>query len=397
MTRSSATVQGLRAASRFAPHFLPAWLDIALPPGDGPAPVVEALGDDGPRTTLAQGRTAFMLAHIYLKTGQRDLLVAAARIWAFAATHLKDPDGGFRYAVAPDGSPLGAPETRLRRSYDQSFALLALATLRKADPSLVAASELESFWQFVETKLIDRETGGLWEDDRGPSAIRSQNPQMHMLEATLQAYEMTGDQVWLDRSRPFVTVAEERLIDPATGAVCEFVGPDLRPMEGAEGARREPGHQYEWIWLLRRYADLSGDNAPLASTDRMQAFVDAHGLRRGGPLAGAPYDALGPAGQVTEPTHLLWPLTEAGKVYAARAAAEGDEDAANRARHMAEIIFCLYFAPEGKADWTNQLDAEGRVVWDDALSRLLYHVAIFVTEGNRAGLWRLDGKDGPPE
>lgn len=392
MTTSFDQGDGQLAASRFAARFIPAWLDIALPPGDGPAPVVEALGDDGPRTTLAQCRTAFMLAHLHLVTGRQDLLVAAVRICDFAMAHLRDPDGGFRYAVAPDGGPLDAPETRLRRSYDQSFALLALATLHRADATRFPKSMLDACWRFIETSLIDPATGGLWEDDRGAEAsvLRAQNPQMHMLEATLQAFEMTSDPVWLERARGFVTLALERLIDPATGAVCEFVGPDLRPFDGAEGARREPGHQYEWAWLLRRYADFAQESAPLAAADRMQAFVEAHGLRRDGPLAGAPFDALDAAGWVTEDTHLLWPLTEAGKLYAARAITTNDAACAARVRQIADTIFGRYFAADGAPIWTNRLDAEGRVIWDAALSRLLYHVAVFVTEGSRAGLWTLE-------
>lgn len=391
--------RGARAATDFAQCLMPDWLKVALPPGGDPAPVVEALGDDDTpqRTTLVQCRTVFSLAHLYLVTGRPEFLEAARRIQAFVMRHLRDEDGGFRFAVATDGTLLDDPETRLRRSYDQSFALLALVTLRRADPTATSAADVDACWRFIETCLIEHGTGALWEDDRGAagSLVRGQNPQMHMLEALLQAHEMTGEPVWLSRARSFVEVAEKHFIDPLTGAVREFVGEDLAPLDTEAGRRREPGHQFEWAWLLRRYAAFARDPAPLAHAERMQAFAETHGVRPAGPMAGAPYDAVDADGRVTEEGHLLWPLTEAGKLYAARALAEHDRVAADRAREIAETVFGRYFA-HGAAAWVNRLDRRGQVLWGAALSRLLYHVTIFVTEGGRAGLWRLDGLDGRP-
>ncbi|SDX87086.1 PfkB family carbohydrate kinase [Citreimonas salinaria] len=390
---------GVQAASRFATARIPAWLALALPPGgEGPTPVLEALGESGPRTTLTQCRVAFTLAHLHTATGRADLLAAAERVHGFVAAHLRDADGGYRFSVAPDGTALEDPASHLRRSYDQSFALLALAALFRTGSSQVTEADLEALWTFVDTQLVDPETGALWEDDRGAegSEIRAQNPQMHMLEALLEAHAATGREVWLDRARPIVRVAREHLIDSSTGAVREFVGSDLKPLDGPLGARREPGHQFEWAWLLRRYGAAARDKAAAADARRMVEFAEARGMRHEGPLTGAPYDAVDAAGHVTEATHLLWPLTEAGKVYAQMSLNEGDAAAAAKARRIAGTIFGRYFAPMDTPRWVNRLDGDGRVVWDTALSRLLYHVALFVTEGGRAGLWRLDGSDSLP-
>ncbi|WP_050526649.1 AGE family epimerase/isomerase [Pseudorhodobacter aquimaris] len=91
---------------------------------------------------------------------------------------------------------------------------------------------------------------------------------------------------------------------------------------------------------------------------------------------------------MTEPSHLLWPLTEAGKVYAAQFVQTGDPDAKAAANACAEVIFTRYISATEAADWVNQLDENGKTLWDAALSRLLYHLAVFVTEGARAGLWQ---------
>ncbi len=392
--------EGAARAARFADEFLPAWLDIALPSGTGPAPVVEELPDKGgPTTTLAQARTAFMLAQIGRLGGNARLIEAALRINAFILRYLRDADGGCRYAVNPDGSPLETDEARLRRTYDQSFVLLALVTLRDVAPEAVSEEDVARCWSFVETALTDEAAGALWENDQMaakgavPDDLRAQNPHMHMLEAVLQCLEVTGDPIWTERARRLVAAGERYFIDPKTGAVREFVGHDLRPIDTPDGRRREPGHQYEWAWLLHRHASLTGDAAAEQLVGRMRGFATAHGWRTEGKMAGSTYDALDADGTVTEPTHLLWPLTEAGKFHAATARDMGDARSARRAREIAGVIFGRYFDADGGPSWVNQFDGDGNVTWDAGLSRLLYHVALFVTEGASAGLWPLSGPE----
>ncbi|MFD0979540.1 AGE family epimerase/isomerase [Tropicimonas aquimaris] len=397
---SPATVDGAARAASFTDVFLPAWLDIALPAGEGPAPVVEELPDKGgPSTTLAQARTAFFLAHLGHLGGKPRLIDAARRINGFITRYLRDPDGGCVFAVNPDGLRIGSIEATTRRTYDQTFVLLALVTLRRADPEAVSEEEIELCWSFIENSLTDTANAALWENDRmaaagaQPGDLRAQNPHMHMLEAVLQCLELTGDPVWADRARALVRAGERFFFDPATGAVREFVGHDLVPIDTVDGNRREPGHQYEWAWLLMRYADLTGDESARRFVGPMADFAAAHGWQTEGPMAGALFDALSADGRVTEATHLLWPLTEAGKYFAALARDTGDPAAGEKAREIADVIFGRYFAPGDQPSWVNQFDAQGNVTWDAGLSRLLYHVGIFVAEGASAGLWPLTSSD----
>jgi len=319
-------------------------------------------------------------------------------VTGFLTAHLRDPDGGCRFAVHPDGTPIATPEATLRRTYDQSFVLLALATLWAVDPGFVAQGEVEACISFVETTLSDTANGALWENDQMaalgalPGDLRAQNPHMHMLEAVLQCLELTGDAVWTARAKKLVAAGQRYFIDPATGAVREFVGHDLAPLDTPDGQRREPGHQYEWAWLLLRYGDLSGDADARRLVAPMAGFAARFGWCEDGPMAGALYDALDADGRVTEARHLLWPLTEAGKYFAAVARTTGDAAAAQKAREIADVIFGRYFAPDGAPAWVNQFDRSGHVTWDAGLSRLLYHVALFVVEGASAGLWPLTRK-----
>ncbi|MHB2264036.1 AGE family epimerase/isomerase [Aliihoeflea sp. PC F10.4] len=384
----------------FATDFMPRWYRLARDERHGG--VYERLGPDGkpvdanePKTTLAQARVAFTLAHLYLVTNDTRLLDAAREVYSFLDTHLRDADGGYRFAVNANGTSRDEPTARLRRTYDQSFALLALVTLRKAAPDIVPQSRVDACWSFIESRLTDPRDGSLFEGDamaaRGvqPGDLRGQNPNMHMFEALLQTFEMSEDTVWLDRADALFAIARDKLIDPATGAVREFVAGDLGPAESSDGSRREPGHQFEWAWLLHRYADFHRIEEPRQLAANMIDFVERFGVRKEGTQAGAPFDAVDENGVVVEDTHLLWPLTEAGKFHAALAISQPHTGHAARANRIADLIFTRYFQPaSGLPLWVNRLDSGGQVLWPEALSRLVYHVALFVTEGHRAGLWQ---------
>ncbi|MFW2589529.1 AGE family epimerase/isomerase [Sagittula sp. SSi028] len=390
------TVSGAQAAARFVPDFMPAWLAIAISDGTEPAPVIEKLGD--PReeiTTWAQARTVFTLAHLGLAAQDQTLIAQSARIKAYMMDHLIRPEGGCRMAIRGDGRAYGSADKDLCRTYDFAFVLLGLVTLQKADASAVTDAEIAACRDFIDAALTDPSTGALWENDAmgrdGPKDgdTRAQNPHMHMAETYLQCFEMTGAQDWADRAKRLLEIGADYFIEPLNGGMREFLAPDLTPMASALGQRCEPGHQYEWAWLYLRYGQLTGDQSLDRHAEKLAAFAARCGLRSDGPLKDAPFDAFATSGAVIEDTHLLWPLTEAGKFHAMMYRLTDDDAHMAALTRIADIIFGHYFAADARAEWVNQLDANGAVVWADGLTRVLYHMAIFITEGALSGAWTL--------
>ena len=49
-----------------------------------------------------------------------------------------------------------------------------------------------------------------------------------------------------------------RFFLPGSGVLCEYFDDELKPLPGERGQIVEPGHHYEWIWLLRWYERESG-------------------------------------------------------------------------------------------------------------------------------------------
>ena len=381
-------------AGWFWHEFLASWRALVSDmEGGGVFDALDAHGRADPlaeKTVLAQARTLFALSHLALLSGGDPALTAAAARQSEMLRRFRKPSGLYRRAVAGNGTATGNPADEIARSYDQSFVLLGLVTWNRLCPSAPGEAEAETCWQAIETGLTDPATGLLLEHDgiadpAAPDAPpRAQNPHMHLYEACLQAFEMTGNAVWMTRAARLRDLSLRYFLDRETGSIMEFLTPDLSPLPGMAGSRREPGHQCEWAWLLTREADLGGDAGMRAMAARLEDFALAHGFARGGALAGAAFDAVSAQGAVIEETFLLWPQTEAIKMFAMRHLA-GDPAAGDRAAALLELMFRHWFAD--RPVWVNRLDAQGRVIWPEGLTRLFYHLALALTEGARAGLW----------
>src|SRR3546814_15848782 len=83
---------------------------------------------------------------------------------------------------------------------------------------------------------------------------------MHLLEAFHALYEASGDARWLEHAEHIFQLFRRHFFDAAAGQLIELFDRDWRevPQEGRDGGRRlrEPGHFFEWAWLLHRHAAL---------------------------------------------------------------------------------------------------------------------------------------------
>jgi mannose/cellobiose epimerase-like protein (N-acyl-D-glucosamine 2-epimerase family) len=358
---------------------VPRWVERAVVPGQ--AGYVEYLWPDGgadlrPRkTTLVTARLVYAFSHAYLLQPREAFLEAARHGLAFLLSRCRAPGGTFRHALAVDGTAID-PRSDL---YDLAFVLFALAWHFRAtaDRSLIGVADEVA--DFMDARLAEA-SGGYAEDDLG-TLPRRQNPHMHLLEAFHALAEATGEERWLDRARAMVDLMRRRLLDRATGSLGEFFTRDWEPWPGPPGALREPGHHFEWAWLLQEHARLTGDRAGLEEADRLYGFAVRHGMARMPDGLPVVLDAVDAAGAPVGETRLLWPQTEALKAFAVRAEA-GDLDARHRFdRHLA-LIFRHYLSPSTGL-WHNQLDARGESVTAELPVRVLYHIVLALAEAAR--------------
>jgi len=165
-------------------------------------------------------------------------------------TYYLRPDGLFRTLAGVDGAPLDERAVL----YDQAFALLGYAAAG------VALDRRDAFEQRALALYRAIEHGFATADrafrsDETHHERFESNPHMHLLEACLAWAEIGADPLWAMRAHGLVDLAVTRFVRSDSGALGEAYGTDWLPAPGVAGRIIEPGHQFEWAWLLLRARD----------------------------------------------------------------------------------------------------------------------------------------------
>jgi mannose-1-phosphate guanylyltransferase / mannose-6-phosphate isomerase len=345
-------------------------------------PLWWSLGADrargGFRESLSQdGQPADELRRVRVPARQVYAFATAGRLgwrgpWRDAARHGLDylearhrrPDGLYRTLITADGEV--SDDTALL--YDQAFVLLALAAAAQAMPEERARLSARA------SELLDRigaayahPAGGFREKDGRPFQA---NASMHLFEAAQSWTQLGGDGRWARLADQIGERCLNSFIDPATGALREVFDEAWRPASGELGRILEPGHQFEWAWLLQQWAWLTGRSEAGAAAGRL---FEA-GERGVDSVRGAAVDSLFDDFTVREHTARLWPQTERLKA----ASILGRADARKEAGGLLEA----YLAVPVPGLWRDRLDPDGRFAEGPAPGSTLYHLVAAIAELN---------------
>ena len=257
--------------------------------------------DPGFKRIRVTGRQTYVFAHAAIGgiPGARD---AACHGAAFLKGKCLGTDRQFVSRVAPSGETLDATADL----YDIAFGLFALAWWYKLSGDAEAVAIAEASIDHLRDRMRSPSGRGFLArgGDTGP---HQQNPHMHLFEAAIFLSAFTGSTKARALADELFGLARNSLFDPATGTLPEFFDAEWRPDASAGAVRVEPGHHYEWVWLLCRYGELADEPEAFAIADRLFAFAWAHGHD---PATGLILDALDQSGQVLERDLRIWPNTE---------------------------------------------------------------------------------------
>jgi mannose-6-phosphate isomerase len=337
---------------------------------------VERLGEDGradrlaPRRTLVQARQIYCFAKAaqmgWYPEGKAIALKGLERL---LARH-KAPDGkpGFVHKLDADGAIVD----RLRDTYDHAFVLLALATVYALDRDAQIRSEIDALLSFVDTQL--RSPHGGFAEGIPASLPRRQNPQMHLFEAMIALFDATHDLAFQQRAGEFFGLFMANLYDKSTQALGEYFEEDWSKIEPVVV---EPGHQAEWVWLLKGFERITG-----CPTGRPRGELLATALRYQDAATGCLIDVGDVAGNITRNTRRLWPQTEIAKAWIAQAES-GEEGAADKARAALARLQRHYLNHPVAGGWYDQFDGEGRSLVATIPASSFYHVLCAVSEAEQ--------------
>jgi mannose/cellobiose epimerase-like protein (N-acyl-D-glucosamine 2-epimerase family) len=263
--------------------------------------------------------------------------------------------------------------------YDLAFILFAFGWHHRA-----TASEVSREWSLRTLTFIDermRHPGGkgFWAQ-KPSSGPRLQNPHMHLLEAALCNLEATGDRRFRRLADELVALFCEHLFDSGRGALPEYFADDLTLLTCEKGRIIEPGHHFEWAWILAWYSRLTGRD--MRSWVRaLVDFAERYGVAR---ETGATFDLVRSDGLLLDAGERVWPATE--RIQAAVAMFELDgRDPSQVFCESAGRLLGKHLAHQPAGTWIDHFSATGERKTAVIPASTLYHLMISFTEMLRIG------------
>jgi mannose-6-phosphate isomerase len=213
---------------------------------------------------------------------------------------------------------------------------------------------------------------------------------MHLFEAALAWAQLEGfDSPWGEWADELAYLALERFVDPTMGALPEHFDGDWRPLPDSAGLLIEPGHQFEWSWLLSQWSRYRDEPAASDVALRLAEIGEQWGLH---PRFRLVIDAIDGDFQVRDATMRLWPQTERAKAWHAiaispRHSPDVRRVAASRMEAACEgIEVLLTGCPKGL--WWDLRTNDGQFVDEPVRASSLYHLtcAVYALSQERPSL-----------
>jgi mannose/cellobiose epimerase-like protein (N-acyl-D-glucosamine 2-epimerase family) len=360
--------------SRIIEHSLPLWSGEGWDSKAGG--FVDRLTPDGqadrlaPRRTFVQARQIYCFARAakvgWYPEGREIALRGLDHLLAKA----KGPDGrlGFVHSLAPDGAVLDSR----RDTYDHAFVLLALASVYALDRDAQIRCEIDALCHFLDTQL--RSPHGGFAEGQPATMPRRQNPQMHLFEAMIAAFDATHDMVFQNRAGEFFGLFLANLYDKQKQVLGEYFEDDWSKIEPVIV---EPGHLAEWVWLLKGFERITG-----CPTGRYRAELLASALRYRDEATGCLVDEGNAAGGIKRFSRRCWPQTEIAKAWIAQAEA-GEPGAADEARGALSRLERHYLRHTVAGGWYDQFDRDGTSLVATIPASSFYHVLCAAVEAEQ--------------
>ncbi|HEX8543437.1 MAG TPA: AGE family epimerase/isomerase [Pseudomonas sp.] len=304
---------------------------------------------------MACARQLFVFSSLIDHPSVPEAADRAAALFRSLQSHFHDAEnGGWFYSIDPQGAPLD----RRKDLYTHAFIIFACAHYwAKVREPLV-----ESVFNAALTVVAERFADGtglyeamLGEDWTSLNTGPLQNPLMHLAEAFLATLAVREDAATVGALDDLVLGMQERFVDNAHGVMLE------KPL-GAVDNWYEPGHQFEWFFLLDSSSRLRG--SPLhASLTQAFAHAEAQGVD---PQTGAVVAMLEVDGKVRDGTQRIWAQAE----YLRALALRPDSEAA-----LGRELRALQTRFLHASGWNECLDSAGQVSRSDMPSTTPYHLA----------------------
>jgi mannose/cellobiose epimerase-like protein (N-acyl-D-glucosamine 2-epimerase family) len=352
----------------------PLWSTRGVDPAGG---FHERLGQDGkplvePRRSRVNPRQAYCFAVAPSLGWRGDAAGMVKHGLDYWFAKYQRPDGLFRTLVNADGS---VKDDRVLL-YDQAFGLLAFNVAALVTDRAERERQALDLHTLIFKHL--KRPGGGFETGIPPSLPLQSNPHMHLFEAALAGCEVCSESsLWKPLADELAELALSRFIDAQSGALREYFDEQWNPAAGVQGRIVEPGHQFEWAWLLMRWSTPKQGPAHARARAAALKLIDIgeqHGVRNGLAVNSVLDDF-----SAHDEGARLWPQTERLKAVALAARLTGEPRFYSMTVAAAEGLLRYLDCPIPGL-WYDRIDAAGQLVDEPAPASSFYHLVAAVAE-----------------
>ncbi len=258
--------------------------------------------------------------------------------------------------------------------YDHAFALFAFGWYFKAsaDPDAMvwAHRTLDAIEHHLRHSTHDGYLHAL-----PAEGWRQQNPHMHLIEAALSVYDASGDERFAGLAREISELFSQRFFDTASRSLAEFYQDDWTRAPAPDGKRIEPGHQFEWAWILNKChrlidVDLSNEIRGLVG------FAEEYGVD---PKTQITFNAVQDDGKPIDKGSRTWPNTERIKGAIALYELDGVNPEAAIAG-SANAMFDRHLDQQVPGIWQDAYSANEAPLTENVPASTFYHLFLAFAE-----------------
>ncbi len=276
------------------------------------------------------------------------------------------PSGACLHSVTPDGQPDNLDVDL----YTQAFALFALALIYEVTNNQHIKNKALRLLDYLERER--KAPGGGYTEIKSGKVFYQSNPHMHLFEASL--HWMTVDpetETWKALSQQLFELCKNKFIDKQTGVLGEHFTEGWAPEKADGRFIFEPGHHYEWSWLMAVYQEISGEDCR-DLRHSLYEIADKNGLNQNHLVIDEVWSDFTPKKKSSR----FWPQCERIKAAVKLGLESPEEQQASFARSADEALSALngYLDSPGPGMWQDTRLENSEFTAQDPKASSLYHI-----------------------
>ena len=252
----------------------------------------------GPQRAIVQSRQLYSFAEgirlgVIPETKAKNILSKATD---FFIENYTLPSGAFCHAVEKGAKNL---QTDL---YSQAFVIFALAQSHEFHQKPEYKNKALGVLKYLQKER--RNPAGGYTEIKSEVLYQS-NPHMHLFEAALAWVKIDKDPIWRELADELFSLCQTKFVQPS-GLLAEHFSKDWNPQLTDGNFVIEPGHHYEWAWLVLQYKELTGVNTSVLAATLFDAG-EKYGIH---PETGFVIDEVWSLGKAKKQSSRFWPQCE---------------------------------------------------------------------------------------